>query len=463
MEGNRNALTLGFHKRPVIRRPDSSAKSKTPTRNGIRSPSKSSTQPLKTGSPPLGSRPQTMTRSTNSFQLYSQRREEVSYLDDPDCISLRESLLKDPDFTKIEDDKLQKLNSHLREYLTDLSIHEKYDEAKQISLLSDYTKLEIQTRKRNASITSRSIASNRETKERIRQDFDEQIRVLNERLDEKIEKIKEQQKDEIEKFENTWSTEMPRKYRKPSQKLLELKEIERNLALSNDFEGAKRIHAEAVTMAEQETKAAQKLLVKDYRQARAQMEEKHKRDINTVETIRERKTNVLNQQRDKRIKELDNRDIVLQMKEKEYETGFRERSNPNNIQPTYGSCRRRVQQPVDTLLGDLLPPNDKKFEEEEKRINAERRRKQQEFQRKNAEELYGEDVGNASRQSRSRRSSNASTSYSSTRNRQNIQATSTNQQNENETPKDLIDNGLENKFTNITSPNPDTYPENPQN
>ena len=83
-----------------------------------------------------------------------------------------------------------------------MCIHEKYDEAKEASKLADLTKQEIQTRKRNSAITTRSVASYTETKEQIQRNYEEKANELNQRLDQQKQKLQEQHKKDNEIFEN---------------------------------------------------------------------------------------------------------------------------------------------------------------------------------------------------------------------------------------------------------------------
>lgn len=368
------SITIGTHKRPVIRRPTTTYRNNVSASQPISISAKSSLTKL------------SRTSSTASIKNRQPQPEQQqvktadSTLDDQECINIRNNVMQTGDLSQVSDQDLTKLHSHLREYVADCSMNEQYDEAQKAYNLAELSKQEIQTRSKSALPSECSVQSTSQQREEIEKDYQQKIQDLNQRLDQKIQTLQEKHKQETEQFENVWIEEMPRKYRKPSQKLLELKEMERNLALANNFDGAKRIHSEVQALADIETQNAQRALVKDYRTYKKQMEKRMERDLDNIENIRQRQTTFLETQKEKRLDELANRDKVLQQKKSESE---HEKSSSQSLQiaPTYAGSRKR-DSIHKNLLGELKPPNDKSILEQERKENNERKRRQAEFQKK---------------------------------------------------------------------------------
>ena len=312
---------------------------------------------------------------------------QPSTLDDREMIQMRNDLFLDGQFSNYSDKQIFKFIAHLREYKTECAVNEEYDEAETCLKLIEEAKSELQNRKRPVEENKQSTDKTLQEQQNIINHYNNKIKEINESTDQQLQEMKKQQDKEWEEFENSWANEKPRKYRKPSTELLNLKEKEKSSALTRDYATAEMLHQEAAEMITVERIEQQKRLRQDYLNAKRLMEEKHQKEIDGINMAKERKLAMINVGKQKRIRELENRRFVLQRKSTE--VNERERSDPNNIQPIYGSFSKKAPLSTDNLLGELIPPNDKKLQEDMKRQSMEKRRMQEEYQKRNAEKTLG--------------------------------------------------------------------------
>ena len=366
-------LLIGRHKRASYSRPITSFTDPN-TRNGSRLASGNISQRNHF----LNS---TMPRFNTSFHKPS------STLNDPEMLQMRNDLFLDGKFSNYSDKQIFKFIAHLREYKTECAVNEEYDEAQNCLKLIEEAKSELQNRKKPVEDKKKIEDNTLQEQKTIIDHYNNKIKEVNESAEQQINELKKQQEKEWEEFENVWATEKPRKYRKPSTELLNLKEKEKSSALTRDYATAEILHQEAAEMINEERNEQQKRLRQDYLLAKKQMEEKHKKEIDGINMVKERKLAMLIVGKQKRISELENRKFVL--KRKSLEINEKERSDPNNIQPIYGSFSKKAPLSTDNLLGELIPPNDKQLQEDMRRHTVERRRMQEEYQKKNAERTLG--------------------------------------------------------------------------
>ena len=121
----------------------------------------------------------------------------------------------------------------------------------------------------------------------------ESIAKFNQKTDEKRSYLLNLQELQLQRFENIWTKEMPKKYRKPSARLLEIKEKEHALALTRDYEAAEELHKLAEELIIQETKNAQSRLVNDYKAARKQLMARFAKEMESFEEARKEKFRIL--------------------------------------------------------------------------------------------------------------------------------------------------------------------------
>jgi hypothetical protein len=120
----------------------------------------------------------------------------------------------------------------------------------------------------------------REQRTSTQQKFDEQISAMKERQQKKIEKIMQLQGYEREQFEiNCTKPEFLLKFSKPSTELLQIRKIQKGLALAHKFEEAKAVKLKGDRMQYQETQIAQARAAQHIRIAFAQLLEKHRQQL----------------------------------------------------------------------------------------------------------------------------------------------------------------------------------------
>jgi hypothetical protein len=166
---------------------------------------------------------------------------------------------------------------------------------------------------------------------------------------------------ELEQFEELWRKKMPRKYRKPSPRLLQLMHQEQLVALSGEFDYASEIKKNIDHASALEAVDAQKRMEKDYKDARAKLLEKHtKAQEKMAETIAHERS-VLMEKYKKEKNELQVRKRILTWKrERSAQQCFRQTVGPRGPVTCPASTRRRGVTPARKERGRgnrfLLPP-----------------------------------------------------------------------------------------------------------
>ena len=344
--------------------------------------------------PDAGQRQSRMRRSQPSRPRTSLCPPPIkSYLDDPDCNSLRESILSSSepyDFSQLETDRLTAFISHLREYEAKLAREENYPEASIIRELGNEARevllgrasegaggaSEIQARE--ASMQSRQAQSKVESEKA----WQEKIEKYKQETEEKRGKLEELHAQQLERFEKKWQEEKPSEYRKPSAKLLQLKYMEKNIAKRRDYSEAEVIHAEAERLIRQESESAQKALVLDYKNAKERLLKRQETELQQFEYARGEGLKMLENQFKEAKDKAERRDQVITFQKASVNTRAMKLAAMSASQPTPVKKRDLKSE----LLPPLIPPNDPKFvEEEERKARAENKRRL-DLQRKKEEE-----------------------------------------------------------------------------
>jgi hypothetical protein len=208
-------------------------------------------------------------------------------MDDQELNTLRERLYEDPSFEEIDDVTLQRLLAHLREYSQEHGIREDYDEAARARDLMEKARIEAQARRDavpRPPQTSRQPLTDDEFESMWQQRYDE----FDSASDVKRRELADRQKRALDQFEDSWRRQMPSRYRKPSNALLQIKHMERALAISGQYERARAMHDEADRIARQEAEQLQRHLIRDYRIARDQMLRRQQAERDKLEGDRAR-------------------------------------------------------------------------------------------------------------------------------------------------------------------------------
>jgi hypothetical protein len=306
-------------------------------------------------------------------------------LDDPSCNSLREKLYENPSFSDIDDTTIQKLIAHLREFCLDRGLKEDYAEAARASELAEKVRIECQARQTN--VTARDSDGMGLNDEDFEVRWERQYREFDSESERKRLELAERQRDALEKFEQMWRDEMPRRYRKPSAGLLQIKQIERSMAISGQYERARAMHLEGEKLAAREAEELQATLIRDYRIAKEQKVKAQEAERQKLESDRARLRTVLDAGKKMEGDQRSNRLVVVEQRQIEALKAVRERSG--TVRPDYGASVSGSVQSKGKLLDNVIPPlfapNDPKFVEEEGKRAREKRRAQLEFQKRNAE------------------------------------------------------------------------------
>lgn len=348
-------------RKPKIQKPEPNG-----GRSLYKSQQKSPTQksPTRSPSPPLFSNSKT-------------------YLNDAECISLRDKLYEDPNMTEITSEDLTHLFQHLREYTYDQALKENYPEARKAKNLQEATRQELSYR--NMSPVSRRPSQMTQRQMNLENQWKDHFDGFDEETDQKRMQMQQKHNEQLEEFEDLWANEMLRKYRKPSARLLQLKQQERALAYQQDFDKAEILHNETEALKNIEAEQAQKQLEIDYKAAKAQLLERQASDLQKYEDSRAitrrfymTQYNIAKQNMER------NMDIDVRRREEHSRVSRYENPNPE-IACSYENAARSKGGAHGWLLPDLQPPNDPQRVEEEERRKYEQQKKAQQFSKRNAQ------------------------------------------------------------------------------
>ena len=293
-----------------------------------------------------------------------------SYLDDADCISLREQLMDNSDLSEIETERLEKLLLHLREYSVDCAAKRQYDDAQLANSMMDYINKDIALRG-NQIIVDRSLEDSyeRESEELQAKHKDEQDS-LNAKFDQKRERLEQSLKEELDKFEAEWKDEMPTKYRKASTTLLNLIDKEKRLAKSGKFEEAKLAKRQVDEQEAKEVEQQQKQMIKDYKIAKSKLDKKQNEKRELFENNYKHNMECLHAKQMIELSHLDNRMNVVNRIQEE-----KGRETPKVVPQVHVSMTSVEGQERERVLPPLIAPNDDEGIAEFRRKEAEKRKK----------------------------------------------------------------------------------------
>lgn len=314
----------------------------------------------------------------------TQRSTMNSLLDDPECNQQREALFENPNFEEYETTQLTKLKSHLKEYTKHCALNEEYAEAKKSRNLESLLQDELNTR----GTYTKSIQELKDQQDRIDQEFEEAWQekrdAFNADTDQRIQDLQDKHDHDFAKFERLWAEKMPDKYRKPSGRLLQLKQIEKSLALTGEIDQADFVHAEAERMQEMEMEYAQEILSRDYQIAKEKLLYEQNDEMQMLFDKREHERKILEENYIKEKTRICHRDFVVT-------TRCTNVSKVKHVSQEIATkpipVRMDKGKPIGSLLPPLIPPNDPDLLERQRRMREEKIRKCSEYQKKNAETI----------------------------------------------------------------------------
>jgi len=252
----------------------------------------------------------------------------------PEMRSLREQLYENPDLSQLDNSTLDSLFCSLREYAHQEGGKGDYDEALRASNLSDAVREEL--RVRNPVMVNSSLNSPQARSAQFEDAWQKKFEEFDHSGQTRISALKAEQDDSVAEFERVWRDEMPRQYRKASVHLLQLRRIEKCLAICNEFDKAKAIHQEAETIAAHEWEMQQANLLRDYQIARTRLFAKHEAVMNQLRHTIAHERSILTQQYERERTALTNRSLVVDVKRKEAEKA----KNGDRIRRNFHGCSR---------------------------------------------------------------------------------------------------------------------------
>jgi hypothetical protein len=302
-----------------------------------------------------------------------------SLLNDPELTELRNRLYENEDLNKIDDQQLSRLWSHLREFSFSLAMSEDYDEARRASDLMLSVRQELQNREPpSPTSTPRDLETSSDNLER---DWSERFSNYDNETAARRTQLLTNNANSLDRFERLWQGKMPRLYRKPSGRYLQLKQQEWALAVVRDFDRASMLHRECEVLRAEEANAAQAQLVSDYREARGRLLAKQQQDLDQYDASRERSRACM-------VAKYQRACDVLALTQTVARTRQARRTQQASSIELGVSIEASVQsktRPRDPLLPPLMPPNDPQFVQDEQRRRDEVRRHAIEYSRWNAE------------------------------------------------------------------------------
>ena len=341
--------------------------------------------PVKVISPQIvhrsSSRPKAPQRSSTS----SVPERKQSYIDDERLNGLREQLWDNPEFDDIETDELHQLQAHLKEYGQDCAFKEDYDSATKASELNKLVKEEIIRRSSGAQTHDESETDD-EMMQRFEDRWKEKFQMFDDITEQKEKELNDRHKKQMDEFEETWRNDKPQRYRKPSNKLLQLKHIEKSLVISGQYQQARSIHNEAENLVQQETNDLQELLLKDYKEAKDALLKKQKNEKEKLNDARKQGRETLESQKKTELNQMNKRKIVRQEKYKAAQKS-KERSPAVrlNYPASIANAYQKKNKYPENVIPPLIPPNDPDLVKAKEEKERDKRKKQAEFHKKNAQ------------------------------------------------------------------------------
>lgn len=220
--------------------------------------------------------------------------ETKTFLNDQFCIQNRKFLFQNPDFSLFQEDDLNRLLCHLREYSIHSAINRKYSEAKKSDALFDQIQFELIQRKVPTNKKKTEIENSFEkqkSKEMIK--LDKELSQFDEETEEKRIQLLNKQINDSNEFEKKWREEKPPKYRKPSSKLLDLLASEKRLARVGQYDEAESYKIESEKLIEFERMQAQHLLNRDYKDSKAKFLKKQEEEFQNFTESRQQQRDLI--------------------------------------------------------------------------------------------------------------------------------------------------------------------------
>lgn len=176
----------------------------------------------------------------------------------------------------------------------------------------------------------------------------------------KMNELHKKHSEQLEKFETDWREVMPEKYRKPSQKYVELKQSALDLAYAGQYEEAETRKQECEALKVKEYQEAKWRMDREYRQSRNKLMKQFKYETEHLNDQRKLQKDLLISQRNQLEAAIQKRDIVLRTK-----PSVPVRKSQNATHEGVTSTIRKTKErksftSSDVKLPPLTPPNAEK-------------------------------------------------------------------------------------------------------
>lgn len=316
-------------------------------------------------------RPITITGSKTTVSPIS---EQSSFLDDPYCIKLREDNWDGCNLSELSNSQLDMLLLHLKEYAADRALKDDFQSAEKASQICDSIKKmrNMHENRNKLNITTLTI-TNEEllTEDAIIKKFKEDMENLENFYVNKEKSLVKRQNMELERFENDWKEIKSKRYSKPSSVLLRKQELLKNLTDSGDFDRAKLIKYEIQLLIKEEAALSKEQVNIDYKVSKEKLLSLHRLQRRNLIDSKHHEIGMLTHKRDSVIRLINNKNNVLQIKEREKQVKMTKLQNQYSMKFPYSNEK-------------VLPlfthtPNDPVVLENDERMMKEKQKKQKEL------------------------------------------------------------------------------------
>ena len=323
--------------------------------------------------------------------LQSPQKKQVNIVvkkfeNDPMKDSLTKTFLENPDFSETDTESLQSYLDYLKDYTHFKGMNAEYDEAEQCQELQKLIQIEISKRILNDDKKENNEPSNSEIQESFEKDWQKKFADFDFETAEKLKELGQKQEEEREKFDEQWRGENTRKYRKPSAKLLQMKQIEKTLASSGEYRNAKQVHKDVEAIQRQEFTEAQNQLIVDYQIAQKKLQIKFKREEEQLISNRQHEKVLLESKKQQEQENINKRQTVLMNRPTQKK---KNRQRPFTTSPSLGQQKvviaKNFLNEEDFLLPPIIPPNDPKLQEELRKKREQENKKRSNYQKQNAQ------------------------------------------------------------------------------
>lgn len=289
-----------------------------------------------------------------------------SLLHDPACRELRNSLFKNnTSLNRIDTPALVKLVGHLREYSSFCGMQRFYEKAKRADELLERVKAELMQRE---TPVEREDSREMEILKQKRRDMRErntwELKEFDRETKEKRSQLEATHEHRVSEFELVWRDDMPRKYRKPSQKLLTLMGAEKQYARQGKYDQAQRVQREVDALTEKEATMAQARLIADYKEAKAKLMAKIKEEADLFEDTRAHLRDIIVQRQKLELEPLKNRKLVVEQRKSKSGADAKEEQIEGNV----AGIMRHFAEGETALLPQLVAPNDERVKQAEEQV-----------------------------------------------------------------------------------------------